>query len=390
VPSASEGLRGGVPVEIECPYPERLLSDCARRGIVFRNLARNSSISFKAEMSARDVRRLRVLSGSGEFSMSAGRGKGAPAFLRAARRRLLPVALLAVLFLAIRASALFVWEIEVSGNVQTPTYVILGALREYGFGYGTFGPSVASEALADSMILDIPRLRWFAVNIRGSHADVLVRERVDRPELADTRAPAVVCASKGGLIIKMSVLEGAPVSAVGDVAAAGDILVTGAVRGRRAAARAEIWARTWYELAATAPDISEKRYTGAVKSVRYAIIAGKKINLSKNSGIEWDNYDKIVSERTLRLPTGEALPFALVTERCAEYVLSPEPDGNAIPEDALRKALMSRLRGLIGGGEIRAAAFETAKTGGGTVVTLRAECIERIDARRPMLASETG
>jgi similar to stage IV sporulation protein len=387
VASASERLRGGVTVEIECPYPERLLNECARRGRVFRNLVRDSPISFKADVSARDSRRLRALSRDGAFDMAAERGTGAPALLRAARRRLLPAVLLAVVFLALRVSTLFVWEIEVRGNVRTPSYVILGALREHGFNYGTFGPSVVSEALADSLILDIPQLRWLAVNVRGSHADVLVRERVDKPELADARAPAMVCASKGGLIIRMSVLDGEPVRASGDVVAAGDVLVTGGVRGRRAAARAEIWARTWYELTAKAPEISEKRYTGEVKYRRYAVFAGKKINLSINSGIEWANYDKIVSERTLRLPTGNVLPFTLVTERLAEYEPAPGGDDGAA-EETLRRALMDRLRGLIGDGEIRAAVCETSRADGGLVVTLRAECVEQIAVQRPMMAPE--
>lgn len=389
MPSASERLRGGVSVEIECPHPESLLNDCARRGIVFRELARVSPISFTAVVSSRDSLRLRALSQNGRFDMAVRRGAGVPALLRAARGRVLPAALLALVFLAIRVSAMFVWEIEVQGNERTPSYVILGALRGRGFDYGTFGPSVVSEAIADSVILDIPQLRWLAVNIRGSHADVLVRERVDRPELADTREPSMVCASKGGLIVRMSVLDGEPVRAVGDVVAAGDVLVTGAVRARRAAASAEIWARTWYELTAKAPEMSEKRYTGAVTRRRYAVFAGKKINLSINSGIEWANYDKITSERTLRLPTGSALPFMLVTERCAEYEMSPAPDGAGRTESALRQALLDRLRGLIGDGEIRAVAFETSRAGGAAAVTLRAECVEQIAARRPMLAPET-
>jgi similar to stage IV sporulation protein len=296
--------------------------------------------------------------------------------------------MLAAVFLALRVSSLFVWEIDVYGNERTPARAILGALRELGFGYGTFVPSVVSEELSDKIILELPQLQWFAVNISGSHADVLVRERVDRPELTDTRAPASVCASKGGLIVKMSVLAGEPARSVGDTVTAGDVLVSGAARGGTASARAEVWARTWYELTARLPDMYAKRYTGNVKYRRYAVLAGGKIKLSVNSGILWPNYDKIVTERKLRLPLGGVLPVTIVTERYEEYTLPQDADMAADTEETLRKALMSRLDVLVGDGEIRAAVFETSEADGVSVMTMRAECVEQIAVRRPMAEPE--
>ncbi|MDR1299063.1 MAG: sporulation protein YqfD [Oscillospiraceae bacterium] len=381
--SASEKIRGSVPVEILCPHPERLINDCTKRGIVFRSVARRSPISFGATVSARGARLLRAMSRDGSFTMTSSRGKGIPAHLRVARGRLAVLIMLAAVFLALRAATLFVWEIEVSGNERVPARVILGALRGHGFDYGTFGPSVASEALAESLILEIPQIQWFAVNIRGSHADVLVRERTDWPEIADTGAPADVCASKGGLIVKMSVLEGGPVRRVGDTVAQGDIIVTGGVRSRSASADAAGWARTWYELAAKYPNMSKKVYSGEEKYRRYIIIAEKKINLSPNSGIPWRNYDKIITEKVLGLPTGNILPVTLVTERYCEYTLAPQSaDTGGAAREVLRQALMERLEGLAGGGEIRAAKFEASQAGGVYAASLRAECLEQIGARR--------
>jgi similar to stage IV sporulation protein len=296
--------------------------------------------------------------------------------------------MLAAVFLALRASSLFVWEIDVYGNEGTPARAILGALRELGFGYGTFVPSVVSEELSDKIILELPQLQWFAVNIRGSHADVLVRERVDRPELTDARAAEAVCASKGGLIVKMSVLAGEPARSVGDTVTAGDVLVSGATRGGTTSASAEVWARTWYELTARLPDMYVKRYTGNVKYRRYAVFGGGKIKLSVNSGISWANYDKIITERKLRLPLGGVLPITVVTERYEEYTLPRAADMAADAEETLRRALMSRLDGLVGDGEIRAAVFETSEADGVSVMTLRAECVEQIAVRRPMAAPE--
>jgi similar to stage IV sporulation protein len=390
VSSATERLRGSVPIEIVCPNPESLLGSCARRGVAFRGIERLTPISFKASVSYRDMRRLRALSRDGDFDMTSYAVRGLPALFRTARRRPVLLTMLAVALISLWASSLFVWEIDVHGNVDVPERVILGALRELGFGCGAFGPAVASEVLAESMIQEIPQLRWFAVNISGSHADVLVRERVPKPCILDRRAPADVCASKGGLITKLSVLDGVAARSAGDTVAPGDVIVSGASGGRYVSADAEVWARTWYRLSAVRPELRAKTYTGAVKYVKYAVVAGKKINFSKNSRIPWAHYDKIITEKTLALPTGNILPVTFVTEKYSQYTLlppkAPSPEDAKSEEEALQRALSDRLnRQLLPGGVVRAAKFDPSEKNGVRVMTLSAECLEQIAARRPLV-----
>jgi similar to stage IV sporulation protein len=153
------------------------------------------------------------------------------------------------MFVAVWAMSLFVWEIDVYGNEKITTQQILSALEEQNVGIGSFGPSIVSEAISNDLILRIPELAWIAVNVYGSRADILVRERIEKPEIPDMDAPTMVYAVKPGIIVRTSVLQGVSALKPGDTVASGDILISGIMdsisHGKRTEhAMGEIWART--------------------------------------------------------------------------------------------------------------------------------------------------
>jgi similar to stage IV sporulation protein len=387
-------IRGVARVEIACRYPERFLNLCASNGIELWGIERcggegpEGGAEMRAYMRAEGFRRLRSLPDGHGFELRRVARRGAPGAIRRLRRRHVLVAGLALCALLTRALSLFVWDIRVLGNESVPARTILEALKTLGFSYGSFGLGVKSEELADKLILNIPELSWFAVNIRGSRADVLVRERVPKPEIVYSGVPAMVVASKSGLITKISVLEGAALVKPGDTAEKGDLLVTGIVPSRASGSRAvhalaEIEARTWYELSARMPsETAVKRYTGEKKRRRAIIIAGKKINLYFNSRIPWPVYDKITDVQNLALPGGAVLPVSLVTESYARYEPAAEKQDARRAAEVLKSGLAERLRAAVGEGSVLAASWETREGRGAVTVTLRAECREQIAASR--------
>ena len=87
--------------------------------------------------------------------------------------------------------------------------------------------------------------------------------------------------------------------------------------------------------------MSEKKYTGSSRRRLSVVIAGKKINLFINSGIRFVNYDKIIRENPLRLPTGNILPIAFITEEFEEYVPMKSIADLQNVEELLRGELLS-------------------------------------------------
>jgi similar to stage IV sporulation protein len=387
-------LRGNVRVLVECPYPERLVNICAQNGIEFWDLSRFSPTEVRITMHIDGYRRLSTIATKAGFEIRDVKKTGVPFFLWKLRKRYVLLAGVLMMFLTVWGLSLFVWEIDVKGNETLPSWQILASLRELGIGIGSFGPAISSEAISNDMLLKLPELAWIAVNVSGSHADVLVRERVPKPPILDEKAPVMVYALKSGIITKMSVLEGKNVCKVGDTVQAGDLLVTGImdslVSGRRTVhALASAYARTWYDLSAKMTlGAAEKTYTGEKQTKTALILAGYRVNLYFNGRISFEHYDKMTNENILKLPTGNVLPIAIVKENYKEYTMSDVRLSILRAEEILQKDLLGRLKAQLLDGEIVSAEFETSEQNDVLTVTLHAECLEQIAGSRPFTASE--
>ena len=387
-------FRGNVRVLVECPYPERLVNICAQNDIEFWDFGRVSPTEVRVTLHISGYRRLASLATKAGYEIRDVKKTGVPFFLWKLRKRYVLLAGVLLMFLTVWGLSLFVWEITVEGNVNVPTRQILASLRELGVGIGAFGPTVSTEAISNDMLLRLPELAWIAVNVSGSRAQVLVRERVPKPLIPDENAPVMVYAVKSGIITKMNVFEGKHASRPGDTVQAGDLLVTGIMdslsSGRRTVhAMAEVYARTWYELSAQmALDAAGKTYTGEKQTKTALILAGHRLNLYFNGGISFEHYDKMTTEKSLRLPSGNILPIAIVRERYDEYTPSALRLSLLDAEEILQKDLLSRLTTLLGDGKVVGTDFESSERDGVLTVTLRAECLEQIAAERPFTAEE--
>lgn len=68
-----------------------------------------------------------------------------------------------------------------------------------------------------------------SVNLHGTRAEVLVREKLPTPELRDETTPAHVISAATGIITHMEVLEGQPSFQEGDTVLEGEVLISGVV-----------------------------------------------------------------------------------------------------------------------------------------------------------------
>lgn len=387
-------FRGNVHVLVECQYPERLVNICAQNCIEFWDLKRISPTSVHITVHIGGYRRLSALADKAGFEVRQVKKSGVPYFFWQLRKRYVLLAGVLLMLLLVWGMSLFVWEIDVKGNEKISSQKIIAELRALGVGIGSFGPAISSEAISNDMILKIPELAWIAVNVSGSHADVLVRERIPKPDIIDERVPMMVYAVKSGIIAQMNVFEGKNVCIAGDTVQAGDILVTGIMdslcSGKRTVhAMADIYARTWYDFSAQITlDTAAKTYTGEKETKTALILAGRRINLYFNGGIPFAHYDKMTTENTLRLPTGNILPITIVREKYDEYTLTDFQLSMFKAAELLQGSLLERLKTYVPDGEIVRTDFETAVRNNILTVILHAECLEQIAAERPFTAEE--
>ena len=170
-------LCGYVRLEVCGVHPERVLNACAAAGIACTASEPVDAYTLRITVRARCADTVTELARRSQCEVKTLYRRGLPQLLRrAARYRGACAGLLAVV-LALLASSLFIWRIDVTGNETLTTGQILRCLDECGVRPGTYWPALSNDLVRNDMILRLPELRWLTVNVHGSRAEVIVREK---------------------------------------------------------------------------------------------------------------------------------------------------------------------------------------------------------------------
>ena len=80
-----------------------------------------------------------------------------------------------------------------TGNETLTTGQILRCLDECGVRPGTYWPALSNDLVRNDMILCLPELRWLTVNVHGSRAEVIVREKDPLPDITPDTVESFPC-----------------------------------------------------------------------------------------------------------------------------------------------------------------------------------------------------
>lgn len=386
-------LRGQVRLRVESGYPERVLNLCAQRRLELRAVRWESERAFCCTLSRHDFLVLRLLSRKLDCSLHVQRREGAPFALGRLRRRTALAVGLVVCAGALFFGSFFIWDITIDGAETVPEEKILRALEKNGVGFGTFGFSIDGEDLRNHVLLELPELKWLAVNVSGCRAYVQVRERTPAPQLADRRAPCNVTARRDGLVLRVQAFLGKKCVQPGDTVEQGQLLISGVedldtFGARITTAYGSVTARTWYRLTADFPLTVLERDGAAEPEERWSLILGRRrIKLYGSSSYFGATYDKMSEREQLSL-FGLPLPAAVEKETYLPCALTARTRSAAETEAAGRAALTAQLLALAGPErEVRSTLVSSRLSGDTLRVTLTAECVEEIGQTA---ALETG
>ena len=386
---------GKVRLQVECAYPERFMNLCAQNGIGFWDLLRIDEVTIEVTMTTRAYRKLRPLMGNLQAEIRRVKRAGAPILLWRVRKRYALIAGLILTLTATWVMSLYIWDIRVEGNDTVQQMVILRALEDVGIGIGAFGPGIDPERIRNEVLLQLPDVAWITVNVNGSRATVIVRERVHPPNRVPEGEPTAVYATQSGVIDQMVIWGGIPLVEVGDTVEMGQDLVTGRfeslARGTHfVRAEARIYARTWYSLSMSMPlDVIEKVDTGETSTKSIIIFVQSRINLFFDSRISYINYGKIVEHVDFVLPGGIILPIRRERRIYTEFETVHRRLDETSAALILQERLLTRLRELIGeDGQIVRTDFRVELGDGIITVHLEAECREQIAAIRRLREDE--
>lgn len=385
-------LRGGVRLEVAGAFPERFLNLCAQRGAAFWAVEWPDSHTLRLTVAWKDRKGLEELGERTGCTVTEKEKTGAPPFLLRFRKRYAFLLGLALAMGAVCVLNRFVLVVDVEGNDRVPTQAILTELRRQGLRPGVYGPSLAVKEISNETLLQLEDLSWMAVNLHGIRAQVVVRERVLKPELVDETVLGDIVAEAPGIVTHLEAWSGDAAVEEGATVLPGDVLIRGSirmdppqwseqpVRWMPVRAMGKVEGRTWRTLSAAIPLTAEvKDYTGEERSGWWVTILGLRRDFSQNSGITMDKYDKISHTWNLTLPGGTVLPFSLGRETCRGYETVTLPIDPAAAQAMLEQRLLERLGELLGDkGQEVSHSFSVQERDGLLTVTLTAECREEL------------
>lgn len=390
-------LLGMVTLTAAGPFPERLVNLCAQEGVEFWGTQWLDAHTLRLTVRRRFLPVLRRLAQRANCQLQVERSRGLPAFLGRFRTRYAFLVGLTLSLCAVSFLSRFVLTIQVTGNHEIPTAVILSQLRQQGIRPGVYGPAIDRKQAAQEAVLALDGLAWMGINLYGTRLEVIVREAVPVPEQIDESGFVHIASQADGIVIHVEAELGDAVVQEGDTVTRGDVLISGQVtleppkysdlpnRYYQTHARGRVWARTWRTLTAAIPlQAQVKEYTGEEKQVWSVNLLGRRVEIFGNSSIPWSFYDKITSVHQAGLPDGTALPLSLSCETYRAYQTRTEELNREAAQDLLEKQLIRQLESLVGeDGTVESTQFSARVKDGLLQVTLQAQCLEEIGEEIP-------
>lgn len=231
-----------------------------------------------------------------------------------------------LMLVCVYLSSLFVWRIEIDGNIEASDEEVIELLKSSGISLGTFIPGINYDDVHNKFLLNSDKIAWISVNIQGNVAKVSVREKLSEKK-KQYPTHTNVLAKCDAQIYQIRLLNGKTVISVGDIVKKGDLLVSGVINSqsqgvRYVDANAEILAYVNKEINVKIPfKISEKEYKSKDFSEKYIIFFTNSINFSLKYRNQGSLYDTIETRRRVRLFNNIELPIEILSKTYREYDL---------------------------------------------------------------------
>lgn len=326
-----------------------LASKASTQGIDIYNIAPVDELTWEIDISSEDFPKIKGMIENTGGQTTLLRTTGIGAFAERLKKRPIFIAFIVIIFGLTLLLPNWIFFVQVEGNNEVPTHLILEVAEMSGVGFGTYRRGIRSEKIKNSMLSNIPALSWVGVNTRGCVATISVREGEPVKERENTKQVCSIVASRDGVISELTVLRGTALCKVGSAVQKGDVLISGytdsglLIRGE--AASGEVFAKTQHQFSAISDASALVRQAESGEKRTYWLLVGKKlIKLWKDSGISDATCVKMYEIEYLTLPGGFQLPLGILVQKEIPYAYSTQNVESA-PwlEDRCRDYLLSQM-----------------------------------------------
>jgi similar to stage IV sporulation protein len=280
-------------------------------------------------------------------------------------------------------SSLFVWRIDIEGNINTCDQEILELLNDSGIKLGTFIPKINYDDVHNKFLIKSKNIAWISVNINGNIATVSVREKLPENSIVSPTYTNVV-AKSDAQIYQVRLINGKNVVSRGDIVKKGEILVSGVIDSqsqgiRYTNANAEVLAYVNKEINIAVPlKISEKTYKEKAFKEKYITFFTNSINFSLKYNNSGALYDTIETRNRVTLFGRIVLPIEITTKSYREYTLTERTRSYDEAIEIAFSQLNVEMEKCLSSAELISRDIKTSLDNEYLYVTCKIYCIENI------------
>jgi len=322
--SAVNFFRGYLIIEVTGIFIERFINLAIKSNIFLWSIEKKTKNCATMKISIKGFFHIRKAVRKTKVKVKIIKRCGLPMFLHKYRKR--KAFYIGFLICAAMLSALtsFVWSIEINGNERIDESLIREELKSCGISTGVLKYGHSSHKIQEEMMLKIPELSWFWVEIKGTRAIVSIKERMQKPEIFDKDSPCNLIAKCDGVIENANILNGNQVIKPGDVVKKGDLLVSGVYDTKYDGIRllnseGEVIAITWHSKSKTFPmqkTVTEP--TGNSKTKAVINLFGMDMQIYPVGRIKYKTFTEETNEKQLKLWGDLYLPVKIKTVTVSE------------------------------------------------------------------------
>lgn len=388
-------IGGMIGIRLICADPGQVLEQLRLLNIPLYSISKKGDFGITFRVAGQDLRALQTFADRKGIELSITGRRGFYWKVRSIlKRKVLISGLMLILILTcwLPTRVLF---IRVEGNQNVPAARILEAAENCGVYFGCARSEIRSENLKNSLLAQIPNLKWAGINTHGTTAVITVREK--EPEMASEIAGGIssIVAVREGIVTSVTVTDGTGCCRVGDAVQPGQQLISGymdcglTIRGTRA--EGEVYGLTNRQITVKTPDTSRFRVENGRVIKKYSLLFGKKrINLYKGSGIYGAGCVKMYSKYVLTLPGGFELPVAWICEEICNSRFEEETLEPADISVQMQSLATAYLKSDMIAGSIRSGDEQFRAIPGCYVFSGRYQCHEMIGRSRAEIGEYNG
>lgn len=222
-------MTGKIEISIIGAYCEDFISELFKRGIRLKSVGNKSGVIYATARRTDYLSIARIARNYG-VRVRVTRKIGSYYRIRRIKKKEGVILGLIITSFAVLTLQRFVWDINISGNVNISDNFIINQLNLNGISIGSIAYNIDTELTERRILNAVSNIGWINIDINGSRVDVEISElgQEIRPDI-DNKIPCNVIAAKTGVILETEVYSGNLLYEKGSGVSEGSVIVSGIV-----------------------------------------------------------------------------------------------------------------------------------------------------------------